>query len=184
MTQSEPERRTDPSPAANDPTDAGRAARELEDLLNVATQREGRPGGGPSRPQPLPQSPRGTPQKTAAGPAQPTQPKTRHPEWKDKQPFQSLLAGDVKGALAGGQKAIVELLAATHTGITTAEFEQIVADWIKSAVPSPADRRPILIGSYCSRIHCAWCSRINAIASSAVLTQCGMSMSSALASGS
>jgi hypothetical protein len=26
----------------------------------------------------------------------------QHPEWKDKEPFASLLKGDLKGALAGG----------------------------------------------------------------------------------
>jgi len=57
----------------------------------------------------------------------------QHPEWKEKEPFKSLLAGDVKGALGGGQKAVVELLAATHAGMTTEEFERIVLDWIASA---------------------------------------------------
>jgi phosphoglycolate phosphatase-like HAD superfamily hydrolase len=56
-----------------------------------------------------------------------------HPEWKDKEPFKSLLAGDVKGALAGGEKGVVELMAATHSGMTTEEFHQIVLDWIASA---------------------------------------------------
>ncbi len=30
----------------------------------------------------------------------------QHPEWKDKEPFASLLKGDVQGALAGGEHAI------------------------------------------------------------------------------
>ena len=30
----------------------------------------------------------------------------QHPEWKDKEPFASLLKGNLKGALAGGEKAI------------------------------------------------------------------------------
>jgi hypothetical protein len=38
----------------------------------------------------------------------------QHPEWKDKEPFASLLKGDVKGALAGGEQAIVEIVMATH----------------------------------------------------------------------
>jgi len=54
----------------------------------------------------------------------------QHPEWKDKEPFASLLKGDVKGALAGGEKAIVEILLTTHTGMTTAEFEAIVREWV------------------------------------------------------
>ena len=56
-----------------------------------------------------------------------------HPEWKTKEPFASLLKGDLKTALAGGDHALVELLMATHTGNTTVEFEQIVKDWIATA---------------------------------------------------
>jgi len=54
----------------------------------------------------------------------------QHPEWKDKEPFASLLKGDVKTALAGGDKAILEIVMATHAGMTTNEFEKIVKDWI------------------------------------------------------
>jgi phosphoserine phosphatase len=57
----------------------------------------------------------------------------QHPEWKDKEPFASLLKGDVKTALAGGDRAILELFMATHTGMTTVEFEQIVKDWLATA---------------------------------------------------
>ena len=57
----------------------------------------------------------------------------QHPEWKDKEPFASLLKRDVKGALAGGEHAILEIVMATHAGMTTAEFEMIVRDWIATA---------------------------------------------------
>ena len=57
----------------------------------------------------------------------------RHPEWATKEPFASLLKGDLKAALAGGDHAVLELFMATHTGITTAEFEQIVLEWIATA---------------------------------------------------
>jgi hypothetical protein len=57
----------------------------------------------------------------------------QHPEWKDKEPFASLLKGDLKTALAGGDHALLELIMATHTGMTTVEFEQIVKDWIATA---------------------------------------------------
>ncbi len=50
----------------------------------------------------------------------------QHPEWKDKEPFASVLKGDVKAALAGGEHAIMEMAMATHAGMTTEEFEQIV----------------------------------------------------------
>ncbi|RWN51838.1 HAD family hydrolase [Mesorhizobium sp.] len=57
----------------------------------------------------------------------------QHPEWKDKEPFASLLKGDVKAALAGGEPAIVEIVMTTHSGMTTVEFDQIVRDWIATA---------------------------------------------------
>ena len=57
----------------------------------------------------------------------------RHPEWKTREPFASILKGDYKNAIAGGDHAILELVMATHTGMTTAEFEQIVKDWIATA---------------------------------------------------
>ena len=57
----------------------------------------------------------------------------QHPEWKTKEPFASLLKGDVSAALAGGDHALFELMMATHTGMTTVEFEKIVNDWIVTA---------------------------------------------------
>jgi haloacid dehalogenase-like hydrolase len=65
----------------------------------------------------------------------------QHPEWKGKEPFASLLKGDVKGALAGGEKAIAEIVMATHADMTTAEFEQIVKDWIATA-RHPKTKKP------------------------------------------
>jgi len=56
-----------------------------------------------------------------------------HPEWKTKQPFKGLLEGDLKAALAGGEKAIVEIVMTTHAGITTDEFAKVVDDWINTA---------------------------------------------------
>ena len=57
----------------------------------------------------------------------------KHPEWKTKEPFASLLKGDVGKALAGGEKAIAEIVMVTHAGMTTEEFEKIVTDWIATA---------------------------------------------------
>ena len=57
----------------------------------------------------------------------------QHPEWKTKEPFASLLKGDLKTALAGGDRALLEIVMATHAGMTTVEFEQIVKDWIATA---------------------------------------------------
>jgi haloacid dehalogenase-like hydrolase len=57
----------------------------------------------------------------------------QHPEWKTEEPFASLLKGDVSGVLAGGEKAIMPIVIATHSGMTTDEFTQIVRDWIATA---------------------------------------------------
>ena len=57
----------------------------------------------------------------------------QHPEWKDKEPFKSALAGDFKTLAAGGEHALLELVMATHAGMTTIEFEAIVKDWITTA---------------------------------------------------
>ena len=64
----------------------------------------------------------------------------QHPEWKDKEPFASLLKGDLKGALAGGEKAMLEIVMATHAGMTTEEFEKIVQDWIATAKHPETER--------------------------------------------
>lgn len=64
----------------------------------------------------------------------------KHPEWKDREPFKSVLAGDPKAALAGGEKAVAELLAATHAGLTTDEFDAAVRDWLKAARHPRFDR--------------------------------------------
>jgi len=57
----------------------------------------------------------------------------QHPEWKHEQPFTGVLENDLNAVLAGGEKALVELVMATHAGMTTTEFEQIVNDWISTA---------------------------------------------------
>jgi phosphoglycolate phosphatase-like HAD superfamily hydrolase len=65
----------------------------------------------------------------------------RRPEWKDKEPFASLLKGNVQAALAGGDKALLEIITATHAGMTTVEFEKIVRDWL-GASKHPRTGRP------------------------------------------
>ena len=65
----------------------------------------------------------------------------QHPEWQTTEPFAALLKGDVKNALAGGEKAIVEIGMATHAGMSTQQFEQIVKDWIATA-RHPVTKRP------------------------------------------
>jgi phosphoserine phosphatase len=65
----------------------------------------------------------------------------QHPEWKTKEPFASLLKGDVKSALTGGEKSIAEIVMTTHAGMTNDEFAQIVKDWIATAKHPKTGRR-------------------------------------------
>ena len=57
----------------------------------------------------------------------------KHPEWKENQPFKALLEGDMKGFVSGGAKALAEVMAVSHSGMTTEEFETIVKDWLGTA---------------------------------------------------
>ncbi len=65
----------------------------------------------------------------------------KHPEWKTEQPFKAVLENDLKTAIGSGEKGIVEIIAATHAGMTTDEFEKIVKDWIATA-RHPKYKRP------------------------------------------
>jgi phosphoglycolate phosphatase-like HAD superfamily hydrolase len=65
----------------------------------------------------------------------------QHPEWQTQEPFASLLKGDVASALAGGEKAIAQIIMATHAGTTTEEFGAIVQDWLATA-RHPVTGRP------------------------------------------
>jgi phosphoserine phosphatase len=56
-----------------------------------------------------------------------------HPEWKTTQPFKSVLEGDLKEVLDGGEQKVLQIVAASHSGNTSAEFEAIVTEWIGSA---------------------------------------------------
>jgi len=58
---------------------------------------------------------------------------SQHPEWKQQQPFKGVLDGDTKAVAAAGERGLLEIIAATHVGNTTEEFETIVRDWITTA---------------------------------------------------
>jgi phosphoserine phosphatase len=63
------------------------------------------------------------------------------PEWKTREPYASLLRGDLKAVSAGGEKALMQLVMATHAGMTTDAFTATVADWIATA-RHPTTGRP------------------------------------------
>lgn len=63
-----------------------------------------------------------------------------HPEWKDKQPFKAVLENDLAAVAASGEKGILELVTATHAGMTTDEFATVVRDWLATARHPRFDR--------------------------------------------
>ena len=65
----------------------------------------------------------------------------QHPEWKDTQPFKAVLENDMKTLVAVGLHGLVELMMATHAGMTTEEFERTVKDWLATA-QHPKFKRP------------------------------------------
>ena len=64
-----------------------------------------------------------------------------HPEWQAEQPFKGVLEGDIEAVAAAGEKGVVELVMASHAGLSTAEFEAIVTDWLEQAQHPRFNRR-------------------------------------------
>ncbi|MBL9157492.1 MAG: haloacid dehalogenase-like hydrolase [Verrucomicrobiales bacterium] len=57
----------------------------------------------------------------------------QHPEWASEEPFASVLKGDYKSALAGGEHGLLAMAAATHAGLTSEEFSASVNEWLATA---------------------------------------------------
>ncbi|RKZ06839.1 haloacid dehalogenase-like hydrolase [bacterium] len=65
---------------------------------------------------------------------------SEHPEWKQEEPFKSVLQSDL-GALTGmDMHDLMTLLMASHAGMTTAEFREIVHEWLSTARHPQLDR--------------------------------------------
>jgi hypothetical protein len=65
----------------------------------------------------------------------------QNPGWKTEPPFQAVLAGDMKALAASGEKGLMQIMAATHAGMTSDEFAKIVSDWLATA-RHPRFKRP------------------------------------------
>ena len=57
----------------------------------------------------------------------------QHPEWATQEPFAALLKGDMKRVAAAGEKGLLQIVAATHAGMTVDEFNATATAWIDSA---------------------------------------------------
>lgn len=64
-----------------------------------------------------------------------------HPEWRTTAPFKAVLAGDTEALIASGQQGLVQIVAASHSGITTEDFNTIVGSWLVTA-KHPRFERP------------------------------------------
>jgi phosphoglycolate phosphatase-like HAD superfamily hydrolase len=64
-----------------------------------------------------------------------------HPEWRATAPFKDVLAGDTKALMASGQHGLLQVMAASHSGITTEDFNTIVGSWLATA-KHPRFERP------------------------------------------
>ncbi len=64
-----------------------------------------------------------------------------HPEWRTRQPFRAVLEGDREGLLASGKEGLVQLIAATHTGMTTDEFAETARQWLNTATHPTTGKR-------------------------------------------
>jgi len=60
----------------------------------------------------------------------------QHPEWKTRQPFKGVLEGDMKAVGATGMKGLMEIIMATHSGMTAAQFEREVSNWLATTSQS------------------------------------------------
>jgi phosphoserine phosphatase len=64
----------------------------------------------------------------------------QHPEWKTTQPFKAVLENDMKTVGASGMKGLMQIIMATHSGMSAAEFEQEVSDWLATTKQSKFNR--------------------------------------------
>ncbi|MCV6823001.1 MULTISPECIES: HAD family hydrolase [Halocynthiibacter] len=63
-----------------------------------------------------------------------------HPEWQDDPVLKAAIDGDMETIAKSGEKGVAQILAVTHTGMTTDEFAQIATDWITTAKHPTMDR--------------------------------------------
>ncbi|KFC75508.1 Nonspecific acid phosphatase [Bosea sp. LC85] len=65
----------------------------------------------------------------------------QNPGWKTKQPFKAVLGGDMRALAASGEQGLIQLIAATHAGMTSEEFAKVTTEWLATA-RDPRFKRP------------------------------------------
>jgi phosphoglycolate phosphatase-like HAD superfamily hydrolase len=64
----------------------------------------------------------------------------KHPEWKEAEPFKSVLTGDREAMSKFTEKDWTEIVGVTHSGMGTEEFQSLVKKWITTAKAPRFDR--------------------------------------------
>ena len=57
-----------------------------------------------------------------------------HPEWKTQEPFRAVLEGDSDALAAAGRHGLIEVLMASHSGMSATLFHTIATEWIRDAI--------------------------------------------------
>jgi phosphoglycolate phosphatase-like HAD superfamily hydrolase len=56
-----------------------------------------------------------------------------HPEWKQTEPYKSVLDGDIKQLAKTGEKGLLDVIETTHSGMTVEDFHATVREWMQTA---------------------------------------------------
>lgn len=65
----------------------------------------------------------------------------RNPQWRTQEPFRAVLDNDREAQATMGEKGLLEIMAASHAGLTTEDFRKAVLDWLATA-RHPRFKRP------------------------------------------
>lgn len=56
-----------------------------------------------------------------------------HPEWKDQEPFKSVLNNNMDGVMKSGMHGLMEIIMNSHAGTTSEDYRAAVSQWLSSA---------------------------------------------------
>ena len=56
-----------------------------------------------------------------------------HPEWKNEEPFKSVLENDMESFAKQGMEGLLKIVMVSHAGMESEDFKSLVAEWISTA---------------------------------------------------
>ena len=72
----------------------------------------------------------------------------QHPEWKEQEPFKSVLAGDRTAMAQFDEKDWLQIIAVTHSAMDVAAFDRLVQDWLPGSMNPVLKRGPVTSLTY------------------------------------